>query len=57
VRSFRYVAGTLPEDEHYDWTGQLGALSNLSSFGEDAGGELYITSLGGTVYRIVPMEE
>ena len=30
-------------------------LSNPSSFGEDASGELYITDLGsGSVYKIVP---
>ena len=27
-------------------------VDTLSSFGEDAAGELYATSLGGTVYRI-----
>jgi glucose/arabinose dehydrogenase len=29
-------------------------VSNLSSFGEDAAGELYATSLDGTVYRLSP---
>ncbi|HEX6401023.1 MAG TPA: PQQ-dependent sugar dehydrogenase [Actinomycetota bacterium] len=30
------------------------AVANLSSFGEDARGELYVMSLGGAVYRIAP---
>lgn len=29
-----------------------GVLSNISSFGEDESGELYVVSLGGTVHRI-----
>jgi glucose/arabinose dehydrogenase len=29
-------------------------VDNLSSFGEDAGGRAYVTSLGGAVYRIAP---
>ena len=29
-------------------------VANLSSFGEDAQGRVYITSLNGPVYRIVP---
>ncbi|MCH8992389.1 MAG: NifU family protein, partial [Acidobacteria bacterium] len=33
-------------------TGQT--ISNISSFGEDAYGELYITDLSGEVYKIVP---
>jgi hypothetical protein len=30
-----------------------GRIGSLSSFGEDARGELYATSLGGRVYRLV----
>lgn len=32
-------------------------LQSLSGFGEDAEGELYLTSLSGTVYKIVPAPE
>jgi hypothetical protein len=32
----------------------LAVSGGLSSFGEDARGELYITSLSGILYRIVP---
>jgi hypothetical protein len=31
-----------------------GEVSRLSSFGEDARGELYMTSLAGSVFKIVP---
>lgn len=37
----------------YDHTDDFGRVSDLSSFGEDADGELYAVSLSGTVYRIV----
>jgi hypothetical protein len=30
------------------------SISGLSSFGEDARGELYAASLNGVVYRLVP---
>ena len=51
VKSFRYAAG-FATDAH-DWTAQLSGLSGVSSFGQDARGELYIVTLGGAVYRIV----
>jgi glucose/arabinose dehydrogenase len=35
-------------------SGADGRVSHVSSFGQDAAGELYIVSLAGTVYRIVP---
>jgi glucose/arabinose dehydrogenase len=51
VRSFRYVGGGATENR--DWP-PLAVSGGLSSFGEDALGELYITSLSGSLYRIVP---
>jgi glucose/arabinose dehydrogenase len=51
VKSFRYVAGFATEQ--YDWSAQLSGLSGVSSFGQDARGELYVVTLGGAVYRIV----
>lgn len=52
VRSFRYVNGTVVDQR--DYTPEFGTLGNITSFGEDLQGELYITTQGGNVYRIMP---
>ncbi len=49
VRSFRFQNGVVTGQRGWE----LGALGNISSYGEDASGELYITSGNGKVYRIV----
>ncbi len=51
VRSFR-LSGTRVTDL-VDHTPAFGQLPNISSFGEDASGELYVVSLGGAIYRVV----
>jgi glucose/arabinose dehydrogenase len=48
VRSFRMANGGVTE--HFTWAALGGG--NISSFGEDAAGELYILTLGGGLYRI-----
>lgn len=48
VSSFRMVDGVATE--HRDWA--LGSLGNVSSFGEDSSGELYIVDRGGRVFRL-----
>lgn len=46
-----------------DWTSSItyvensGTLRNPSTFGEDAEGNLYITTIGGTIFRIEPTSE
>jgi len=51
VKSFRYTAGLATELK--DYSADVGSLSGVSSFGQDARGELYVLTLGGAVYRIV----
>ena len=50
VRSFRYDGGRATD--HRSW--ELGDLGSVTSFGEDAAGELYITSTNGRLYRLAP---
>lgn len=51
VRSFRWQAGAVTEE--HAWPA-LEPGSGITSFGEDAAGELYLTAVSGDVYRIVP---
>lgn len=51
VRSFRWVNGAATEQKEYPDFLPSGAQPN--SFGEDRAGELYITTEGGEVYRVV----
>ena len=47
IRSFRYQNGQVSEDTQ--WFSQVGSIT---SFGEDAVGELYVTVSSGSVYKI-----
>ncbi|MGH7607453.1 MAG: PQQ-dependent sugar dehydrogenase [Gemmatimonadales bacterium] len=51
VRSFRFAGGAATEP--LDRSVQLSPGPNISSFAEDARGELYVMTLGGALYRIV----
>jgi hypothetical protein len=51
-RTFEVVGGAAVNQQ--DRTSDLASTFWVSSFGEDARGEIYILSYGGDVYRIVP---
>lgn len=57
IRSFRYAGDGLVTDQQ-DRTAELtpttGPITSIASFGQDANGELYIVSLAGHVYKIIP---
>jgi glucose/arabinose dehydrogenase len=53
VHSFRMQGGKVTEG--HDWSAALSnGLQNISSFGVDADGEMYIVDYGGSVFKIVP---
>jgi glucose/arabinose dehydrogenase len=53
IRSFRYQNGQVTDAR--DWTGALGRdVGAVSSFGQDAEGELYIVDYEGELFRIGP---
>jgi hypothetical protein len=51
VWSFRYADGQATDLT--DWTAQLGGQGEISSFGLDSAGELYITTLNGRLFKVV----
>ncbi|MBI3784155.1 MAG: PQQ-dependent sugar dehydrogenase [Deltaproteobacteria bacterium] len=56
VRSFTISGGavTNPQDRTAELASGGAAIGSISSFGEDARGELYVVDLGGSVFKIVP---
>lgn len=54
VQSFAYADGRAGEVT--DWTGQLGGLGAITSFGVDSQGELYITTIEGNLFELVRAE-
>ncbi|PYQ17926.1 MAG: glucose dehydrogenase [Acidobacteria bacterium] len=54
VRSFRLENGRAVDQR--DWTSSIGRglIHNVTSFGVDLDGEVYVVDYGGAVYRIVP---
>jgi glucose/arabinose dehydrogenase len=55
LRSFRWQNGAI--SDHWDWKPALdkeGVLQQISSFGTDGDGEVYIVELTGAIYELVP---
>ena len=53
IRSFRLQNGQAADQR--DWTGTAGrGIGNISSFGQDAEGEIYILDYDGELYRLTP---
>ena len=52
VKSFRFVGGAVTDGR--DWTADLSPGTGITSFGEDADGDVYIMTESGGLYRIVP---
>ena len=51
IHSLLYEEGIA--GKNVDRSSQLGVIAQLSSFGYNGAGEVYVTSLQGTVYKIV----
>lgn len=51
IRSFRYLNDQVTQ--HFDWV-SLNPSENVTSFGEDDQGEIYVMTSQGGLYRIVP---
>ncbi len=52
VRSFRVEGGRAVD--HRDWSADLGTIGQVTSFGMDGFGELYVTTTDGLVLKLVP---
>ncbi len=51
IKSFEYVNGAVTNQQ--EWTTVFGAIPDVTSWGQDNAGELYLAVLG-TIYKIVP---
>jgi len=51
VRSFGVDGG---ETHVIDWSDEIGGVGSITSFGQDAAGEIYITAVDGRVFKLVP---
>ena len=62
MRTFRWTGKPGAPDgsavtDHWDWKKALDPkdrLAEIASFGEDADGEIYLVSMGGTIRKFVP---
>ena len=52
IRSLTYADGKASAET--DWSGLLGIPGNITSFGTDGAGELYVTTIDGQLLKLVP---
>ena len=55
LRSFRWTRGYVRD--HWDWKAAIdpdNLVQQVSSFGTDADGEVYVVSLQGAIYQLAP---
>lgn len=52
IRSLTYADGKAAAET--DWTDQLGAQGQVTSFGSDSAGELYVMTIDGNLSKLVP---
>lgn len=59
IWSFKWNGTNLTEfqDRTAELIPDIGSINNISSFGEDAGGELYIVDLDGEIFKIIPDDD
>ena len=55
IWSFKYVGGTVTEftDRTTELVPDVGSITNITSFGEDGAGELYIVDHGGEIFKVL----
>jgi len=56
IRSFPATGASTTYAATTNWTSQLGGISGIVGFAEDGAGEMFIISINGTVYKVVPPE-
>ncbi len=56
IWSFKWNGATLTEfqDRTAELVPNIGSINNISSFGEDAAGEIYIVDIDGEIFKIIP---
>lgn len=55
IRSFRLLNGVATDER--DWTDELGSPGQVTSFGTDARGELYVTTWDGSIFKLAASRE
>ena len=54
VHSFAATGSSVTYAATTDWTSQLGGISGIVGFAEDGAGEMFIVSINGAIYKVLP---